>query len=70
MRSSVGTEILLEQDMLNVTVKQRANLFNWRGQFTPQFIDYMLDNFAENGCVVFDPFSEVGRCFWNVRVSV
>ena len=60
MEPSVSTDILLEQDKLNVKEKQRANLFNWRGQFTPQFIDYMLDNFAEEGGVVFDPFSGSG----------
>lgn len=60
MASSIGTDIFLEQDMLNVTEKRRANFFNWRGQFTPQFVDYLLANFAEEGCVVFDPFSGSG----------
>lgn len=58
--SSVVTDIFLEQDMLNVKEKRRANVFNWRGQFTPQLIDYLLANFAEEGCVVFDPFSGSG----------
>lgn len=50
----------LEQDRLDVKEKSRANLFNWRGQFTPQFVDYILDNFAKAGDTVIDPFSGSG----------
>ncbi len=50
----------LIQDRLDVTAKFRANLFNWRGQFTPQFVDYVLDAFAQPGCTVIDPFSGSG----------
>lgn len=50
----------LIQDKLDVKNKTRANLFNWRGQFTPQFVDYILENFAQNDDVVVDPFSGSG----------
>jgi len=50
----------LLQDKLDVKNKTRANLFNWRGQFTPQFVDYILENFAQNDGVVVDPFSGSG----------
>ncbi len=50
----------LIQDKLDVKNKTRANLFNWRGQFTPQFVDYILENFAANGAVVAEPFSGSG----------
>lgn len=50
----------LIQDRLDVKNKTRANLFNWRGQFTPEFVDYMLENFAQNDDVVVDPFSGSG----------
>jgi hypothetical protein len=50
----------LLQDRLDVKNKTRANLFDWRGQFTPQFADYMLENFAQNDDVVVDPFSGSG----------
>lgn len=60
MGYNLSTDILLEQDKLNVEDKLRANLFNWRGQFTPQFIDYLLDKFSEDGFVVCDPFSGSG----------
>ncbi len=57
---SAESKIILKQDKLNVTKKQRANLFAWRGQFTPQFIDYILDSFSRKGFTVMDPFSGSG----------
>lgn len=50
----------LLQHKLDVTDKSRSNLFNWRAQFTPQFVDYILDNFAKAGYVVIDPFAGSG----------
>jgi len=50
----------LIQDRLDVKNKTRANLFNWRGQFTPQFVDYILETFTSKGDVVVDPFSGSG----------
>lgn len=50
----------LIQDRLDVRNKTRANLFNWRGQFTPQFVDYILENFTNNNDIVVDPFSGSG----------
>ncbi|MBT9141654.1 MAG: hypothetical protein DDT32_00142 [Syntrophomonadaceae bacterium] len=50
----------LTQDRLDVRNKTRSNLFNWRGQFTPQFVDYILENFTRNGNIVIDPFSGSG----------
>ena len=50
----------LLQDRLDVKNKTRVNLFNWRGQFTPQFVDYILETFALKGDVIVDPFSGSG----------
>lgn len=50
----------LLQHRLDVTDKSRSNLFSWRAQFTPQFVDYILDTFAKTGCVVLDPFAGSG----------
>jgi len=35
-------------------------LFNWRGQFTPQLVDYILESFSKKGDCVIDPFSGSG----------
>lgn len=50
----------LSQDKLNVTAKKRSNLFNWRGQFTPEFVEYILQSFTKLGDFVLDPFSGSG----------
>ncbi len=51
---------LLEQTRLDVSEKSRSNIFNWRGQFTPQFIEYLLDALAVPGSLVIDPFCGSG----------
>lgn len=49
------------QSKLNVQEKSRTNIFNWRGQFTPQFVEYILDSIKlEEGGVVADPFAGSG----------
>ena len=35
-------------------------MFNWRGQFTPQFVDYILEEFATEASAVVDPFCGSG----------
>jgi len=50
----------LDQNRLDVVTKTRSNIFNWRGQFTPQFVDYILDSFAISGQQVLDPFCGSG----------
>ena len=47
---------MLEQDKLDVVRKDRSNMFDWRGQFTPSFIDYLLSSFSKPGMTVADPF--------------
>ncbi len=45
---------------LNVDNKSRSNPFSWRGQFTPELIDYFLGVHAESETLVGDPFSGSG----------
>lgn len=54
------SNLALDQDRLNVKTKSRSNIFNWRGQFTPQFIEYLLSSFAKTGDIIIDPFSGSG----------
>ena len=51
---------MLSQTKLNVLDKKRSNIFNWRGQFTPELIEYLLDNFAFDTHTTFDPFCGSG----------
>lgn len=50
----------LLQSRLDVANKSRSNIFNWRGQFTPQFVDYLLEEFASDASAVADPFCGSG----------
>lgn len=52
--------MILEQDKLDVINKKTSNIFNWRGQFTPEFVDYLLDNFGSEAHTLLDPFSGSG----------
>ena len=58
------TKYNLSQDRLDVINKTRSNLFDWRGQFTPELIEYLLSVFAKSGDVVADPFSGSGTVLY------
>lgn len=46
----------IPQGDLNIDNKTRSNLFNWNGQFSPQFIEALLEKYAKKNYVVIDPF--------------
>lgn len=52
--------LVLQQEKIDVAYKQRSNCFNWKGQFTPEFVEYLLDCYAVEKNVVADPFSGSG----------
>jgi DNA modification methylase len=52
--------IRFDQDKLNVTSKKRSNIFNWRGQFTPEFVEYIINTFAKSANTTLDPFCGSG----------
>ena len=56
LRSSVPFDHPLDQAHLDIDDKKRANLLAWRGQFSPQFVQAILENYADKDDVVLDPF--------------
>jgi SAM-dependent methyltransferase len=48
------------QKLLNIEDKNRSNLFAWRGQFSPQLIECLLDAYCLPGSVILDPFAGSG----------
>ena len=52
--------MMFSQRKLDASDKRRANLFNWRGQFTPEFVEYLIESFGTQGQTVLDPFSGSG----------
>ncbi len=50
----------LNQEKLNVVNKTQSNPFNWKGQFTPDLVSYLLSEYALPGSLVVDTFSGSG----------
>jgi DNA modification methylase len=47
----------LTQDRLDVSKKKRSNIFNWRGQFTPEFVEYIIEIIElQPNSIIADPF--------------
>ncbi len=46
----------IPQASLNIVEKSRANLFSWRGQFSPQLIEVILNSYCLPNSVILDPF--------------
>jgi DNA modification methylase len=50
----------VSQELLNIEEKKRSNLFAWRGQFSPQLIEYLLKYYCPEDSVILDPFAGSG----------
>lgn len=50
----------IPRTVLNIEEKNRSNLFAWRGQFSPQLIECLLDAYCLPGSIVLDPFAGSG----------
>ena len=47
---------IVAQDRLDLVGRYRTSLLPWRGQFSPEFIELLLDTFSGSDTVVADPF--------------
>ena len=50
----------ISQGQLDIDNKTRSNLFSWNGQFSPQFVEALLNCYAQTGDIVIDPFAGSG----------
>lgn len=50
----------LNQKILNIKDKKRSNLFAWRGQFSPQLVESLLEAYCPSDSTVLDPFAGSG----------
>ena len=55
LQNKLGTESISNK-LLNIEDKYRSNMFNWRGQFSPQLIESLLIHYANKNNIIFDPF--------------
>ena len=51
---------MFDKKRLDVLEKSRSNFFTWRGQFTPELVDYILGETAKKNYRLLDPFSGSG----------
>ena len=49
-----------DQDQLDIVNKERTSVSPWKGQFSPQLIEYLLGRHVTNSDFVFDPFCGSG----------
>lgn len=54
----------IAQSVLNIEKKNRSNPFAWNGQFSPQFIEALLEQYAEHHFTVADPFAGSGTVLY------
>lgn len=59
----------LPQSKLDIETKSRSNLFAWRGQFSPQLIDCLIDAYCPKDSVVLDPFSGSGTVLYEASMK-
>lgn len=62
-------KIEISQDLLDIENKTRSNLFKWNGQFSPQFIEVLLDKYCKEGFKVLDPFVGSGTVLHEAGVK-
>ncbi|MCB0326584.1 MAG: hypothetical protein KDD52_03110 [Bdellovibrionales bacterium] len=49
---------------LDIANKERSNLLPWKGQFSPQLVESLLENYSSVGDVVLDPFMGSGTVLY------
>ena len=50
----------IPKEKLDIVEKTRSNLFTWRGQFSPQLIEVILNEYCLPDSVILDPFAGSG----------
>ncbi|MDJ1181425.1 DNA methyltransferase [Roseofilum sp. BLCC_M91] len=50
----------ISQEKLNILAKTRSNPFAWRGQFSPQLIEAILNAYCLPNSIILDPFAGSG----------
>jgi len=54
----------IPQAHLDIEVKTRANLLPWRGQFSPQLVQALIERYAASDGIVLDPFAGSGTVLY------
>lgn len=49
-------QLEIPQKKLDITDKKRSNLFQWNGQFSPQFVEALIEEYSNEDDSILDPF--------------
>ncbi|MHC1630857.1 MAG: DNA methyltransferase [Methanotrichaceae archaeon] len=53
---SIQEDTSIEKALLNLENKNRSNLLPWKGQFSPQLIELLINRYGKTGFYILDPF--------------
>lgn len=53
---SIQEDTFIEKSSLNIENKNRSNLLPWKGQFSPQLIELLLNTYSKTDFYILDPF--------------
>ncbi|MDK2129282.1 DNA methyltransferase [Acinetobacter baumannii] len=59
----------LDYEKLNVSYKSKTSRFPWRGQFSPEFIDYLIATVFPDSEVIYDPFCGSGTVLYEASMK-
>ncbi|EJB8495363.1 hypothetical protein VXG46_000712 [Acinetobacter baumannii] len=59
----------LDYEKLNVSYKSKTSRFPWRGQFSPEFIDYLIATVFADSEVIYDPFCGSGTVLYEASMK-
>ncbi|MGP0151532.1 DNA methyltransferase [Pantoea ananatis] len=52
--------IAFAEEQLNIIERTRTSILPWRGQFSPELVEYLIDTVCESSKVIYDPFCGSG----------
>lgn len=55
-----SSKVCLEKNRLNLTGRSRTSRLPWRGQFSPELVEYLIETVCPDASVLFDPFCGSG----------
>ncbi|MGE2107126.1 DNA methyltransferase [Citrobacter koseri] len=61
--------MIFEQDRLNLTNKKRTSRLPWRGQFSPELIEYFISDVCLNCETFYDPFCGSGTVLFEASIA-
>jgi hypothetical protein len=59
----------IPRSKLNIENKSRSNPLPWKGQFSPQLVQVLLQHFASDNSVLFDPFLGSGTVLYEAGLA-